>query len=79
MGNSQSALNPLRLFRANKQRDQAIDVTLSIVQTSLQTLSSVADLLPVAGVGTAVSLLQMILQQVQVSPQLLVHLCTLVR
>ena len=68
MGNSQSALNPLRLFRANKQRDQAIDVTLSIVQTSLQTLSSVADLLPVAGVGTAVSLLQMILQQVQVRP-----------
>ena len=70
MGYSESSLNPFRVSQENKRRDRAIDASLIIVQASLQTLNSASDLLPVAGVGTAVSILQTIVKQIQVAMQL---------
>ena len=77
MGNSQSSLSLFRFFRANKDRDQVIDATLGVVQTSLQSLGAVADLLPVAGVGVAVTILQAMVQQIQVISRCMMLLCTL--
>ena len=54
------------LLRTTERRDQTIDAALGVVQTSLGALGSAADLLPVAGVGTAVSILQLLFQQIQV-------------
>jgi hypothetical protein len=57
----------IRLFGSKEKRDTAVDTALDAVDISLKLLGAAADFLPVAGVGTVVTVLQSMVTQIQVS------------
>ena len=79
MDDSHSTPNLLCCFSTTEKRDGAIDKTLETVRKTLDVLDGVKDIVPVSGVGVAIPVLKMIVDQISVSQKTLtsqnVHGC----
>jgi hypothetical protein len=64
MEKSQSARNRFSLLPTKEKRDRAIDTTLDVIDASLKLLDGSVDFFP--GAGAAVSVLQLIVEQLRV-------------
>jgi hypothetical protein len=66
MDKQQSTHSRFSLLPTKEKRDRAIDTTLDAVDTSLELLDFASDFLPIAGVGTVVTVLRSMVAQIRV-------------